>query len=759
MTTETFSEQIERARKDLLDFSLRNPLLNYRLLRGRGVEAIDADPATVFDLLVRQGRAITFTPDFSLSEQETGLDEESDEAQLSFLPKADKGGPKSSRRSNRRAENRLSTSVSEEQLFRRLLNTFRTHRTIIEEQGVNTLYLALGMVQWYEDDSSNQVRKAPLILVPVTIDRLSVEDEFQISYDEREVGQNISFIEKVKLDFGIDLATLHEDDEEDDSEISVTGYFDAVVASIQRKNQWSVDQSSVVLGFFHFQKLLMYHDLDYETWPEGLGPHTNKIVTSLVEARFNDPGPAIGPDDNMDDRLDPKDIHHVLDADSSQAIVIADVTKGRNLVVQGPPGTGKSQTIVNLIAEGVGKGKKILFVSEKMAALEVVKRRLDSLQLGDVCLELHSNKTTKRAVLDELRRTLHLGEPQMQGVTAALESLKESRNHLNRYASGVNSPIDLTETTLHTSIGRLLSLNERHKNNPLPTVDILGIESWSRSQFEQKLRMVQELQARLETTGIPRQHAFWGTGLRDFNPSDRRRLEYLIEQSVKSTSALKALSERLADILCVEQVSRPLDAEFLLQVGEIVIDHQDLIQLNLSSPLWDSNREDIGTLIHSINRMQELRNGYESVLLPNAWDLDLSGEKQAIAEARGKYFGSGLLRRLLSPGFRRAEQRLKSLWRGDLPRDLGKWEEALEAIHQVQVMSSKISSLAEVGSEILGASLDDLLRRWDVLLPKVSRYLELITLIENGETPSAARTSLSMQSGQKNLDTLCGDRV
>ena len=754
MTTETFSEQIESARKDLLDFSLRNPLLSYRQLKARGVEAVDADPATVFDLLVRQRTEISFAPDFSLSEQETGLEEESDDAQLSFLPKASEDGLKPRRRSNRRAGNRLGTSVSEEQLFRRLLNTFRTQRTIVEEQGVNTLYLALGMVHWYEDDSSNQVRRAPLILVPVTIDRRSVEDEFQIRYDEREVGQNISFIEKVKLDFGIDLATLHEDDEEDDVEIDVNRYFDTVKESIQRKNQWSVDKSSVALGFFHFQKLLMYHDLDYETWPGGLGPHTNKIVASLVEARFNDPGPAIAPDDSLDNHLDPRDTHHVLDADSSQATAIADVAKGRNLVVQGPPGTGKSQTIVNLIAEGVGTGKKILFVSEKMAALEVVKRRLDSLQLGDVCLELHSNKTTKRAVLDELRRTFQLGEPQTQGVTAALEGLKESRNQLNRYAAGVNTPIDLTETTLHTSIGQLLNLNQRHKENPLPTVDIPGIESWSKSQFEQKLRKVQELQPRLETTGIPRDHAFWGTGLRDLTPQDRRRLEDLIEQSVSSASALKSLSERLAEMLSVEQASRPLDAESLLQIGELVIDHQDLTQLNLSSPLWDSNREDISALIQSINLLQQLRNKYETVLLPNAWDSDLGRERQAIAEAKRKYFGSSLLRRLLSPEFRRAEQRMKSIWRGDLPRDLSKWEEALEAVHQVQELSTTISSLAEVGREILGTPLDDLFKIWDVLLPKVGRYLELISLVGKGEMPFEVRRSLSKQAGQTNLDLL-----
>ena len=143
-----------------------------------------------------------------------------------------------------------------------------------------------------------------------------------------------------------------------------------------------------------------------------------------------------------------------------------------------------------------------------------------------------------------------------------------------------------------------------------------------------------------------------------------------MEQSANFASALKTSSERLADILCIARPSHPLDTEFLLHLGELILDHQDLTQLDLRSPLWDSQREDISSLIQSINRLQQLKNKYDSVLLPNAWDSDLGMERRAIAETKGKYFGSSLLRRLLSPEFRRAEQKLKSLWRGDLPNDL-----------------------------------------------------------------------------------------
>src|SRR5690606_11093754 len=113
--------------------------------------------------------------------------------------------------------------------------------------------------------------------------------------------------------------------------------------------------------------------------------------------------------DDLDEVLDPADSVHVVEADSSQAFAIEEVRRGRNLVIQGPPGTGKSQTIVNLIAAAERDRKTVLFVAEKMAALEVVKRRLDEIGLGDMCVELHSHKARKRAILDELQRTLSLG--------------------------------------------------------------------------------------------------------------------------------------------------------------------------------------------------------------------------------------------------------------------------------------------------------------------------------------------------------------
>src|SRR5206468_5882639 len=92
----------------------------------------------------------------------------------------------------------------------------------------------------------------------------------------------------------------------------------------------------------------------------------------------------------------------IYDADSSQHSALVDALAGKNLVIEGPPGTGKSQTITNLIAAALVSGKTVLFVAEKLAALEVVRNRLDKAGLGLFCLELHSHRTQKKEFLEDL---------------------------------------------------------------------------------------------------------------------------------------------------------------------------------------------------------------------------------------------------------------------------------------------------------------------------------------------------------------------
>ena len=329
-------------------------------------------------------------------------------------------------------------------------------REYIEEQGVNVLYLALGMLNWMDRSSPGTVRRAPLILIPVELVRDDAASRFQLRYTGADWGDNLPLRTKLAQDFNIELPLLPVG-----NSLDVDAFYDQVRQSVQSQLYWSVDDTAVSLGFFSFSKFLMYHDLDPAHW-QTANPVLNGLLTpdGFVQrlSQLDDDAP-------IDSHIDLANSHQVVDADSSQTLAILDVAGGHNLVIQGPPGTGKSQTITNLIAEAVGQGKSVLFVAEKMAALDVVKRRMDEVGLGDLCLELHSHKSTKRAVAAELARTLKQGQPKENGHFANLPTLQKVRDHLNSYSRAINEPIGRSGTTLYEAYGGVLQLRAKMGRN------------------------------------------------------------------------------------------------------------------------------------------------------------------------------------------------------------------------------------------------------------------------------------------------------
>ncbi len=345
------SYNLEVARRDLLDLGLRNPLLNYKLLRGKGLDILNEKPVELFRILVHEEKRMSFLPSGSYPSIGNGV------GQLA-QPEQDTAA------SVRHANLQLRTEYSSQQLQSRLLATYRAARTSIEEQGVNTLYLTLGMVHWREDDKSEKFHRAPLILIPVTLQRSNALDRFHLTYSGEEIGENVSLAEKLKLEFAIrDFPRLLEAEDED---IDVAGHFRAIGKAIHSRPGWIIDSKAVTLGFFSFAKFLMYRDLDPTTWPASQGLLEHGILQSLFgDGGFQSMGPTYPDDKLLDDQQGDAKLTQVVDADSSQTVALLEIMGGHNLVIQGPPGTGKSQTIVNLIAAAVAEGKKVLFVSGK----------------------------------------------------------------------------------------------------------------------------------------------------------------------------------------------------------------------------------------------------------------------------------------------------------------------------------------------------------------------------------------------------------
>jgi flagellar biosynthesis GTPase FlhF len=269
-------------------------------------------------------------------------------------------------------DTRLQTNDTDRRLQRRLLNTERSARTYIEERGVNVLFLALGMLHWRDKDDPKRELKAPLLLVPVKLVRAAVRERYKLYYTGDDIEENLSLAYKLKLDFAAEMPGFPEIED-----MEPKAYFESVRKAVSGLEKWEVHDDEIYLGFFSFTKLMMYRDLDCTCWPKEEQPTDHPLLGSILDGGFNEPGSTYEDETLLDDHLPPHESNQVVDADGSQLTAILDVKDGRNMVIQGPPGTGKSQTITNLVAQALGQGKKVLFVAEKMAALEVVKRRVD----------------------------------------------------------------------------------------------------------------------------------------------------------------------------------------------------------------------------------------------------------------------------------------------------------------------------------------------------------------------------------------------
>ena len=291
--------------------------------------------------------------------------------------------------------------------------------------------------------------------------------------------------------------------------------------SVRPNRAGKIDDNGIQLGFFSFAKQLMQHDLEQANWPPGsLGE--SETMQNLLLNGFEPTDPLFGPDEKLDGRLEPADIVQVVDADVSQTKVIEEVRKGRNLVVQGPPGTGKSQTISNIIAAAAHDGKTVLFMAEKMAALSVVHKRLEKVGLGDLCLELHSRKANKKAVVQELGRTLNAAGDSTQ-MPPPPDKLRAQRDVLNQIAGLLHTNLEGCDFSPFDAMTEIIGFIGRGQPPPnLPCEGLDRLTNEKRRALDLTLRTLAEV---LEKSGSRVTHPFAGTRALNLQPPDIQRLD------------------------------------------------------------------------------------------------------------------------------------------------------------------------------------------------------------------------------------------
>lgn len=314
------------------------------------------------------------------------------------------------------------------------ISLLRKAKTDLEEGGANTLFIALGMLSWKENPEDDRSYKAPLILIPVELTRKSARAPVRLrQLTDEDPLFNLTLIEFLQTEHDINLGHFREDLPEDESGLDVAAIWQEVREAVSEHKGFEVVEECVVASF-SFAKYLMWRDLRDRMDDLKENPFVEHLVERPQEAYLQDC--SFLPPEQLDDRIDPKDIFIPLNCDSSQMVAVEAASRPQDFVLEGPPGTGKSETIANMIANNMAKGRRVLFVAEKIAALQVVYRRLEKIGLDHLALELHSNKANKKAVLDQLRRATEMQEHhQSRNWLQSADKLRERRSQLNDFVS------------------------------------------------------------------------------------------------------------------------------------------------------------------------------------------------------------------------------------------------------------------------------------------------------------------------------------
>lgn len=499
-------DTLEAVRKKLLDLSGRNSLLNYKHPKASCVRLIDELPDQITEYL-QSGKGFTFIPVPEPTEPELihagyiEIDPETGQKKINEYPTAEQWAkyqglitgydlPESDSLDTEEAkhqDNKLQTMLYAPELEARLRSLRSRSETAIQESGANVLFLAIGFLEWYEHRESDVTRIAPLMTLPVRLERtLSRKGGnycYTITVKDDAILTNITLREKLANDFNLLLPVIED-------EMLPEACFDMVKQTVLcHQPRWKIRRYAT-LALLNFSKQAMYEDLNPEHWPEDQSIEEHPIIGqffSAADEEYDGSGLSYAEEHPIDHV---EDIHElfplIYDADSSQHSALIDAVKGQNLVIEGPPGSGKSQTITNLIAASIANGKRVLFVAEKMAALNVVKSRLDRAGLGDFCLELHSHKTQKQKILSDLNERINKQDSyrftQLQHDIARFEDLKHK---LHQYVELINSPWRETGQTIHQILNKATRYREQLKVDP-DALKIEGIDGNSFTQVRQK---------------------------------------------------------------------------------------------------------------------------------------------------------------------------------------------------------------------------------------------------------------------------------
>lgn len=544
------SNRIDLWKSRLLDLSLRNRLLNLR--ETKATIRLLAEPDHLEDELASD-RELSLRP-------KPKLMSENDPRNAAVHTREQRADALKDHLKEELRVGRLHTHLEENEHSRRLTELFRSARNALDENGTNTLFAAVGILEWRETEHSDRVHRAPLLLIPVELKRKSVLEGFTLRRMDEETRINFTLMEMLKQNFRKEIPGL-DPLPEDENGVDVPRVIRIFRDAVRDLSGWEV-HAEVWLGQFSFTKFLLWKDL-----ADRLEDLTkNRLVSHLIHdagTQISNPHTDIHARD-LDDRFHPRQVLCPRSADSSQLAAVMAAADGHDFVLEGPPGTGKSQTITNIIANCLAGGKRVLFVAEKRAALDVVHRRLREDGLEPFCLELHSNKTGKAEVLAQFDSTLKFvetaGATDWEYRAAELQRLRDALNSYTRalhqrHACGLSA---------HSCLDYLL---------PRKDDEVVRFDGWpdilntTAETLDEARRISRNLQSRSQPLLPLADHPLAPVAHDDWAPDWEERTVALGKALIRETNAASAATH---EVLAWLQCSRPLSSEEITRLDSLL---------------------------------------------------------------------------------------------------------------------------------------------------------------------------------------------
>nr|WP_294866569.1 DUF4011 domain-containing protein [uncultured Pseudogulbenkiania sp.] len=629
----SLEEALQRLRLRLLDLTGRNSLLNFKHSIGKSLQFVYSSPEAVFSRLY---------PNPNVSSQISPVPEPPKSAWGTVNGRLTKPDPKQHAVSLRydtsyelpatnsnslvgsSTGSKIQTLYYAEDLARHCRKIDREAKLAIEETGANMLYLVFGFLEFPENPTSDKLYRAPLICLPVRIERAENGPfaTFSLVYTGEELADNLSLREKVSRDFGLTLPDFDEDG-------TLAKYFNAIEEAIEDQPQWRL-RRMMSLTLLSFAKMLLVRDLDPESWELG-GRTRNPLLHHPIVRRVFEGG-AFAEDATYSKEYAIDNHKHahlplIYDADSSQHSALIDVIDGKNLVIEGPPGTGKSQTITNLIATALHLGKKVLFVSEKLAALEVVKARLAHAGLENFILELHSNKTNKKRVIEDIEKRKLFRPRVPDGLDSLLASLETKQKELKAYADLLNGVHGNNQNlTVHQVLWRAEKFRSRIGGaaGAVQGIAVGNAPSTLATRFHAMYDLLQYVAKNFEEIGsYDKKHPFWGFFPGEIRPGQDLEIQTVLTRFIESFETFAKVMADAAELLGGHKLNMSADsAKSLINVlatlapanpDDVAFDFLPKL-FSKDDPLAVSSTEVIDDLQSRLKELKKLRS-----MVANRW--------------------------------------------------------------------------------------------------------------------------------------------